>query len=271
MLVFMDRLWSEYYKPVEFMTEEDMFFHVDLTYTVLLPQGAYLYSASPSDLMAISSSGGRWNVTFFSGDRQMDAFHDVFETQVTFSYVSAIEALENLNVDFQQQQVVIRETQDYIDVARDEILLFALMGLIAPLISFLIAYWVFKRRYQKLIERTEQQQEENIFVEKTQIDALAAATDSDNKTNYTKSIIGQYWRLSHILSEIINRDIKLFDNKQIIIELKKVKPDFDDSLLVELLTRGNEYLRDEELFEITYEELYEYSQLIDQILKDLNF
>ena len=172
---------------------------------------------------------------------------------------------------YQQQQVVIRETQDYIDVARDEILLFALMGLIAPLISFLIAYWVFKRRYQKLIERTEQQQEENIFVEKTQIDALAAATDSDNKTNYTKSIIGQYWRLSHILSEIINRDIKLFDNKQIIIELKKVKPDFDDSLLVELLTRGNEYLRDEELFEITYEELYEYSQLIDQILKDLNF
>ncbi len=271
MLVFMDRLWSEYFKPVEFMTLDDMFFHVDLTYTVLLPQGAYLYSASPSDLVDISTSSGRWNVTFYSGDRQMDAFHDVFETQVTFSYVSAIEALENLNVDFQQQQVVIRETQDYIDVARDEILLFALMGLIAPLISFLIAYWVFKRRYQKLIERTEQQQEENIFVEKAQIDALAVATDSDNKSDYTKSIIGQYWKFKNTISDIIGRDIKLSDDNLIIRELKSIMPNLDDSLLTELLSRGNEYLRDEELIEFTYEELYEYSQLIDQVLRDLKY
>jgi len=50
-----------------------------------------------------------------------------------------------------------------IDVATQEILLFAILGLIAPLVSFLIAYWIFRRRYQKLIEQTEKQQEENIL------------------------------------------------------------------------------------------------------------
>ena len=73
-----------------------------MNYNVLLPRNAILYSASPSELLEISNIDGRTNVNMRDQSRQMDAFHDVFETQVTFSFLNIIDALENLDSDFVQ-------------------------------------------------------------------------------------------------------------------------------------------------------------------------
>ncbi len=265
-LVFMDRIWSEFVMPPEAQTADDIYFNVDLKYSIILPADAYLYSASPSDLMAISTTNtGRWNVTFTSDDRNMDAFHDVFEMQITFSFVDILEALENLNADFQKDRVEIQNTQDLIDTVRDEILLFSLLGLIAPLISFMIAYWVFRRRYQKLIERTERQQEENIFVEDAQIAALTLSLES-TENDMAKSFIGHYWRVIRRISELVNRDISLLDNQRILIEMDKKGINVDKALLTDILTRGQEVSEEDE---ITYEDLFEYANQVDLLFEEM--
>ncbi|MCY3411683.1 MAG: hypothetical protein INQ03_08640 [Candidatus Heimdallarchaeota archaeon] len=266
-LVYMDRIWSEFILPQEFMTADDFYFNVDLYYSVILPEGAYLYSASPSDLMIFGKTNtGRYNVTFVDKDRRMDAFHDVFETQVTFSFVDILEALENLNVDFQKDKVVVQQTEELIDVARNEILLFSILGLIAPILSFLIAYWVFRRRYQKLIERMEKQQEENIFVESQQINALTASLEQSDG-DLVKSYIGQYWRVIRKLSKLMNRDISFYTNSRILTELKKREIAVDEPLLVDVLTRGQEITEEDE---IGYEQLYEYAQQVDLLLEEFD-
>ncbi len=268
MLVFIDRLWSEYYKPAEIANASDPFFHVDLSYSIILPPGSYLYSASPSDLLTIDkTSNGRWNVQFYDEDRRMDAFHDVFTTQVTFSFVDIITALENLNVDFQQQKVKQQQTNDYIEVARDEILLFALLGIIAPLVSFIVAYWVFRRRYQKLIERTEQQQEENIFVEGEQIVALSAAVDKRAREELYKSYIGQYFRLRTTIESVLKKDITIFSNEQLVAELKNRFPSIDEGFIMELLMKGEDIYKTQEA--VSYDELYEYTKLVESVIAEL--
>ena len=191
-LVFMDRIWSEYSIPVA--DGDDEFFNVDLFYSVILPEGAYLFSASPSDIMSIENSEGRLIVSFVNEDIQMDAFHDVFETQITFSYADILDILDDPDSSFQSPNPVSNETRVIIDIVQNEIFLFSLLGLIAPLLSFILAYWVFRRRYQKLIERTEKLQEENIYVENAHIEALSVAI-RDSEGDITKSFIGHYWKL----------------------------------------------------------------------------
>lgn len=78
-LVFMDRMWSEYSIP-DIADGDYEFFNVDLFYSVILPEGASPFSASPSDIMLMENSEGRWNISFVDENIQMDAFHDVFET-----------------------------------------------------------------------------------------------------------------------------------------------------------------------------------------------
>lgn len=265
-LVYMDRLWSEFSLPNDVIFSGDPYFNVTINYSAILPPGAYLYSASPSDLLNIETTDtGRWNVSFSDENRQMDAFHDVFETQITFSFVDILEALENLNADFQKNKIIIEDTQQLIDVVRDEILLYSLLGFIAPIISFLIAYWVFRKRYQKLIEKVEKQQEENIFVEDMQIQALKKSVMNEENDLYT-SFKGHYWRVVRRLNEILHRDSEIFDLVKIIQGLKKRDVYIDEALLSEILTRGKELSEEDE---ITYEELFEYANQVDLILKEM--
>ncbi|MHA2249516.1 MAG: hypothetical protein ACXAD7_04090 [Candidatus Kariarchaeaceae archaeon] len=267
MLVFLDRFWMEFLKPADAQQFDDRYFHVDLRYTVLLPNGAFLYSASPSDLLEISKTKtGRWNITFTDTDRQMDAFHDVFETQITFSFVSILEAIEDLDIPFELPQQDQQDIDELIKVASSEILLFSILGIIAPLISFLIAYWVLKRRYQKLIERIEQQQEEQIFIEGPQIQALAKAVAKESGNRVYEGYAGHYWRLINKLSTILKRDVSIMDNWQISEEIIKQKIKVDISRISQLLTMGQSILPDDS---IGYDQLYEYSQEVDDILQEL--
>ncbi|OLS27847.1 MAG: hypothetical protein HeimC2_10430 [Candidatus Heimdallarchaeota archaeon LC_2] len=120
----------------------------------------------------------------------MDAFHDVFGTQITWSYLSILDALENLNTDFQVAKAKSQDIDSILRTTTSEILLFSILGLIVPLISFLLAYWAFKTRYKKKIDDFEKKQEEPNFVEDSHILALTQPTNKDNNTRYRDGYIG---------------------------------------------------------------------------------
>lgn len=263
-LVFMDRMWSEYSIP-DIADGDYEFFNVDLFYSVILPEGASPFSASPSDIMLMENSEGRWNISFVDENIQMDAFHDVFETQITFSYFGILDILDDPGSDFLMSKPVSNDTEVLIEIARNEILLFSLLGLIAPLLSFILAYWVFRKRYQKLINRTENLKEENIYVENAHIEALSMAT-RESEGDITKSFIGHYWRVMRKLSDIMHREISLFNNERLFSELKKYMADYDEALLSQVLSRGQEVSEEDE---ITLEELIQYAQLVDSVIDEL--
>lgn len=266
MLVWLDRFWLEFSKPVEFQTDDDPFFNVDLKYSVILPEDAIIYSATPSELLTISSSRGRTNVTFLDTNRRMDAFHDVFETQVTFSYIDIFDALENLNTDFVQIRAERQDIESLVRIAATEVLLFSLLGLIAPLISFIIAYWVFRRRYMRQIEQAEKDQEEKIFVEADQIQALVNATGSDSTEKVTEAYLGHYYRILDKISKILDKDITIMESSQIIESLERSGMKFDLSDLMQILTRGSSYQVGDEL---AYSDLLDYVDLIERFIGDI--
>jgi len=275
-LIYLDRFWVEYLLPFNSPDRsiEEQFFRVDMTYTVLLPRDVFLYSASPTSALdpnivmtIFENNQGRWNITFFDEDRLMDAFHDVFETQITWSFVSILEALENLNTNFQVAKAETQNIDNILRTAASEILLFSILGLIAPLISFLIAYWVFKNRYKKKIDEFEKKQEEQIFVEESHIFALTQATDKNNVKRYREGYIGHYWKLKSVIASILKKDISIFVNSDLIIELSKLNKNLDEGLLIDLLTRGQEMELMEE--DIDYGYLFDYSKAIDEMISIL--
>lgn len=273
-LIYLDRFWIEYFLPSNVATIEERYFRVDMTYTVLLPKDTFLYSASPTSALDPNiqmdihkNIQGRWNITFLDKNRLMDAFHDVFETQITWSYVSILDALENLNTNFQVAKAKEQDIDDIIKTAASEILLFSILGLIAPLISFLIAYWVFKNRYKKKIDEFEKKQEEQIFVEDSHIMALTQATDKNNVKRYREGYIGHYWKLKNEISLLLNKDISIFTDSDLVSELSKLNRNIDEGLLMDLLSKGQEMESLEE--DVDYGYLFEYSKEIDEMISSL--
>ena len=83
----------------------------------------------------------------------------------------------------------------------------------------------------------------------------------------THAFLGHYYRLIRRLSKLMNRDISFFDNNRIVSELMKRQVKVDIALLSQLMTRGQEVLPEDP---ISYEELYEYSNSVDQLLEELS-
>ncbi|MDH5403833.1 MAG: hypothetical protein OEY49_15155, partial [Candidatus Heimdallarchaeota archaeon] len=267
-LVYLDRLWLEFLKEESQRTADDPYLYVDYDYNIVLPEGAILYSASPSDQFTKTiNEQGRINVNFNGENQRMDAFHDVFETQVTFSYFNVLEALENLDSDFVQ----IREEQESIDslikVAATEILMLSILGLLAPLISFFIAYWVFRRRYLNKIKQAEEQQEERILVENVQIEALIKSIEKSAEDEIYKSFRGQYFKLINRISRLVNKDVLNLTTEQILNEVRRKKLDIDINTLQELIIFGNTFSSEDH---IEYSELLNYSENIDVFLDELS-
>jgi len=240
MLVWLDRFWLEFSRPQLESGETDPFFNADMHYTVLLPEDAILYSASPSELLdPIIFEDRRFKVSFSDSNRQMDAFHDVFETQITFSFIGILEALENLDSDFIQVKAEKQDVESLIRIAAQEVLIFAILGIIAPIISFLIAYWVFRRRYQKMIDRAEKEQEEKIFVESPQILAMVKATDPNSVDRTTDAFLGHYLRGLDFLNKLLDSDITRYENSQILSILAQNQIKIDTQLVMEFFNLGN--------------------------------
>jgi len=266
MLVWLDRSWLEFPKNQTDGTN-DPFFNVDMTYEVVLPEGAFLYSASPSDLLQpIVKENNRYHVKFKDTNRRMDAFHDVFETQVTFSFIGIIDALQNLNSDFVQVKPEQQSLDSLVKVAAQDVLIFAILGLIAPLISFFIAYWVFRRRYKKMIDRAEQEQEEQIYVEKPQIEALTMAIGPDANQRVTDAFLGHYYRAIEYISDKLGIDITRIDNSSILEVIRRSEWKMDTQLLMEVLNMGNAINPEDS---VGYDQLNEMARLVSELIESI--
>lgn len=262
MLVWLDRFWLEFRNP-EATSLENEYFKVDLNYNVLLPRNAILYSASPSELLEISNIDGRTNVNMRDQSRQMDAFHDVFETQVTFSFLNIIDALENLDSDFVQLKPEEQNIESLLLVAADEVLIFSLIGLIAPILSFFLAYWILRKRYKKLIDRIEKQQEEQLFVEAPQISAFTAAI-TKTEEHLSKAFKGHIYRLNMYLSKILETDISKLNDIQLLSLIKKSKVKIDYNIYQEIKDLEKSMIFNDEMDQTTVRLIFD---LVNDLIK----
>ncbi len=265
MLVYIDRFWLEYFNP-NAESGDSAFLRADIDYNVVLPSDAIIYSASPSDLVTLSiDPDGRKRVRFIDTNREIDAFHDAWETQVSYSFVNVIDAIENLDVQFMNRRVQNRNINDLIKQNQNQVLFFAILGIIAPLISFLIAYWTFRRRALKEIERLQQQQEEQIFVETDQINAFMQVNKIDPDEQARDAFLGYYWELLFKLKKRLKKDPLKVPYSVIEKELHKLEVDVAEVL--NLIEEGRMVeLNDDPIF---FDQFQDYAQRVLEILKQL--
>ncbi len=199
-LVYIDYFWLLFVD--EEAEEEDIgYLKADIDFTIVVPDGAILYSASPEDILTLSQTPeGRRKVSFSDTDRQIDPYHELFSTQVTFSYIDVIEAIENQSARFEHFQVDIElTTEQIIDFTRNLIFI-SLLGLIAPILSFLLTYFIMRRRMMRKIKEEEQKHEMLISVEEIQLRAMKDALKIDISKEPWKAMLGEYWELLSYLS-----------------------------------------------------------------------
>ncbi len=267
MLVYIDRFWLEYPNP-NAQSDESRFLLADIDYNVVLPEKAIIYSASPSEkVQLLRDQDGRKRVKFTDTNREIDAFHDAWETQVTYSFIDVLEAIEKLDTQFYQFRTKNRNINEIIRQNQDQILIFAVLGLIAPLISFIIAYWTFRRRALKEIERLQQQQEEQILVETDQINAFLAAKSIDPNEQARDALLGYYWELVYRLKTITKKDPTKVGFAALEREANRSLKDVDLAELMNLLDEGQLVESTEE--PVSYEQFAEYAERALVILDQL--
>ena len=265
MLVYIDRFWLEYINP-NAQSSESRFLLADIDYNVVLPADAIIYSASPSDLVKLSTDAdGRKRVRFVDKNREIDAFHDAWETQVTYSFEDVLDALNDLNTQFTQRRVENKNINEIIKQNQDQILFFAILGLIAPLISFLIAYWTFRRRALKEIERLQQQQEEQIMVETDQINAFLATRNIDPEEQARNALLGFYYELVYRLKKKLKKDPTKVPPSFFEKELHRLNADISE--IFYLLDEGKMV---EQMNEpVTFDQFQDYANRVLEVLKNL--
>ena len=199
-LVYIDYFWLLFVDE-EAEGEEIGYLKADIDFTIIIPEGAILYSASPESILTLSQTPeGRRRVSFFETDRQIDPYHDLFSTQVTYSFIDVIEAIENQSARFEHFKVDIEITQEQIVELARNLIFISLLGLIAPILAFLLTYFIMRRRMLRKIKEEEQKHEMLISVEEIQLRAMKDATEIDLSKEPWKAMLGEYWELLSYLS-----------------------------------------------------------------------
>lgn len=267
MLVYIDRFWMEYVNPNP-QGQDNVFLKADIQYDVIFPQGAIIYSASPSDKVHISTdSDGRRRVSFSDKDRQIDAFHDAWEMQVSYSFKDVFDAINDLDVSYENIKVETKTTQDYLDAAQNEILFFALLGIIAPLLSFLIAYWVFRKKNLSEIERIQQEMEENILVEGDQLQSMLVASQPVQEGDIRRALLGYYYLLVGKLSQKLRINVEYFDAPTLERELVRKQVHVAPVEILQRIEEGKEILQSG--IDVGYDQLFNYAEAVKEIIKEL--
>ncbi len=238
-LVYIDYFWLSFFDQ-----ELNNYSKADIVYTVILPQGALLYSASPESTLSLSKTPeGRKKVTFIDYDRQIDPYHDLFSCQVTYSFVDVLDAIENQSARFEHFRVNTELNQQQISTLTKNVLFLALIAIIAPILAFLLSYYIMRNRLLKKIKEEEEKHELLISVEKTQIDALSEAQKIDiNKTPW-KAMLGGYWELLAYLSRYMPVSLlTVNDNMHEKFVKKYLPPNFTPEIL-NLLSTGRALMK----------------------------
>ena len=233
MLVYVNRFWLEFVNPNP-PSNGIPYFPADIQYTVILPAGAIVYSASPSDKMKfVTANDGRKEIIFTDTNRQIDAFHDPFTLQVTFSFYDVLDAIENLNSQFEHFKVETQNQQQLIQSTARQLLLIAILAIITPILAFILAYWVFKKRYERILQELMEKTEEELLLEAPQINGLKQLKQLNEKEPW-KAVLGTYKLLKYMLAIITHQPIDKFNFETAISTLKDLGYNIDYSHLEEV-------------------------------------
>ena len=204
-LVYLDYFWLLFIDP-ELQIEEQpiIYTKADIEFTVIVPEGAILYSASPESILTLSQTPeGRRKVTFTDEDREIDPYHDLFSTQITYSFIDVIEAIENQSARFEHFKVETRISEEQRASLSNNLIFISLLGLIAPILAFLLTYFIIRRRMLRKIQEEEQKYEMLVSVEEIQLQAMNRAKEIDASAEPWKAMLGEYWELLGYLSRIV--------------------------------------------------------------------
>jgi uncharacterized protein YneR len=233
-LVYLDMFWLLFLDP-----ELEDYSRADIEFTVIIPEGAILYSASPEDILTLTQTPeGRRKVIFKDENREIDPYHDLFSSQVTYSFIDVIEAIENQSARFEHFRVETEISKEQQASLTRNLIFISLLGLIAPILAFLLTYFIVRRRMLRKIQEEEQKYEMLISVEEIQIRAMKEALNIDLAQEPWKAMIGEYWELLAYLSRLtpvnllaMNED--LHDNI-----IRKYVPSFLITETLELISTG---------------------------------
>ena len=240
-LVYLDMFWLLFVDPeLDEDPEEDVeYSRANIKYTVIIPEGAILYSASPESILTLSQTPeGRRKVVFDDYNREIDPYHDLFSLQVTFSYIDVIDAIENQSARFEHFRVETEISKEQQASLTRNLIFISLLGLIAPILAFLLTYFIVRRRMIKKIQEEEQKYEMLISVEEIQIRAMKEALNIDLAQEPWKAMIGEYWELLAYLSRLT--PVNLLATNEDLHEntIRKYVPAFLITETLELLSTG---------------------------------
>ncbi|MHA2255101.1 MAG: hypothetical protein ACXAAM_03425 [Candidatus Heimdallarchaeaceae archaeon] len=267
-LVYLDMFWLLFLDP-----ELEEYSRADIKYTVIIPDGAILYSASPENILTLSQTPeGRRKVIFDDYNREIDPYHDLFSTQVTFSYIDVIEAIENQSARFEHFRVETEISKEQQASLTRNLIFISLLGLIAPLLAFLLTYFIVRRRMLRKIQEEEQKYEMLISVEETQIRAMKEALNIDLAQEPWKAMIGEYWELLAYLSRLTPVNLLAMNEDLHENIIRKYVPSFLITETLELISTGRtlaqNWLNNEQIY-YTRQQARDYLESIIKLIEKL--
>jgi hypothetical protein len=233
-LVYLDYFWLLFFDP-----DLGNYSRADIEFTVIIPDGAALISASPESIMTISQTPeGRKKITFTDMDRQIDPYHELFSSQITYSFFNVIEAIENQSARFEHFRVQTEITQEQQISLTRNLIFISLLGIIAPILAFLLTYFIIRRRMIRKIQEEEQKYEMLISVEEIQLIAMKKAKEIDLEKEPWKAMLGEYWELLAYLSRLTPVNLLAMNEDLHESTIRKYIPSFLITETLELLSIG---------------------------------
>lgn len=273
-LVYLDYFWLYFVDTdLDPVQNSDNYSNADITFTVIIPEGAILYSASPENYLTLSvTPEGRKKVTFTHNNREIDPYHDPFSTQVTFSFFNVIEAIENQSARFEHWRVETDLTQQQVSSLTRNLFFISLLGIIAPILAFLLTYFIMRTRMLKKIQEEEQKYELLISVEESQLIALIKAQEIDLTKEPWKAMLGGYWELLSYLSRFTPINLLAANEDLHEKTIRKYIPSFLINETLEYLSVGqgisNSWLKGEQVI-YNRQQSRDYLETVNKLIEKL--
>ncbi len=247
-LVYLDYFWLLFIDPdMQNETTPDYdYSRANIEYTVIMPEDSIVYSASPESYLILDIDGnlektpeGRTKIRFIHNDREIDPYHDLFSAQITYSFIDVLDAIEDLSARFEHFRVETELTEEQQNSLMNNLIFLSLLGFIAPILAFLLTYFIIRRRMIKKIQEEEQKYEMLVSVEEIQIEAIKRSREIDMSLEPWKAMLGEYWELLGYLSRIVPVNLLAVNEDLHEKTIKRYIPAFLVAETLELLSIGS--------------------------------
>ena len=278
-LVYLDYFWLLFINPdlQDDTTPDWDYSRANIDYTVIMPEGAIVYSASPESYLILDGEGkllktpeGRTMIRFIHPDREIDPYHDLFSTQITYSFIDVFDAIEDLSARFEHFRVETELTEEQKNSLMNNLIFLSLLGLIAPILAFLLTYFIIRRRMIKKIQEEEQKYEMLVSVEEIQIEAIKRSRETDISTEPWKAMLGEYWELLGYLSRLVPVNLLAVNEDLQEKTIRQYIPSFLIAETLEILSVGrgiSKSLQNEEQIYYTKPQSRDYVESVMELIK----